>query len=130
MRLVLPLYGLAIGAAIGWLLSRLPIAALTQSVAAALIAYVLASVGCALIWARSAVDEAGAIAVDYQAFESVVRLVVVGICAAVLHLVFGWLSEAVHLSLGSSRPVILGSASGLLYGLVFGVAVSRIDTLT
>ena len=130
MRLVLPLYGLAVGAAIGWLLNRLPIGALGQSVAAALIASVLSSVGAAHIWARSAADETGISAVTIDLFGGVIGLVVVGISAALLHLMLGWrLGQAVHPSLGGSRPVILGSVSGLAWGILFGVATSRIDTI-
>ena len=129
-RLVLPLFGLAVGAAIGWLVNRLPIGALAQSVAAALITSVLSSVGAAFIWARSAAEEMGTSAVTVNLMGGVIWLVLVGIGGAALHVMLGWLGQAVHSSLGGSRPVVVGSASGLMFGLVFAVAVSRIDTLT
>jgi hypothetical protein len=56
-------------------------------------------------------------------------LVVVGMGAALIHVMLGWLGEAVHPSLSRGRPVILGSAIGLAWGILFVVAAHRIDTL-
>jgi hypothetical protein len=129
-RLLLPLYGLAIGAAIGWLLGRLPLGGLVQSVSAALIAWVLSSIAVAIIWTRSAMQEAGISAVSINLSGAVIALAVVGISSALLHLMLGWLAQSVHPSIGGSRPVVLGSVAGLVCGIVFGVAAGRIDTLT
>ena len=124
-----PLFGLTVGGGIGWLLSRLPVGSMIQSVAAALLASVLSSLGAAFISARFSVDDLSVGAVSIDLLRGALGLLVVGVAASALHVMLGWLGQAVHPSFGSSRPVILGAASGMLCALVFGVAVTTIDTL-
>ena len=126
-RAVLSLVGLPIGVAIGWVLSRVPAAALVQSIVAGLVAAVLSTVGAAFIWARLSLDKhvVGAVSVDL--FGVLLVLVIVGIASAVFHFALGWFKLVMHSSLGDTRPVVVGGVSGFVCALIFAVAAHAVD---
>jgi hypothetical protein len=105
--------GAVAGIIAGYVCGRLPIAPLTQSIAAAILSSVLGSVARATLWFWHPPPHAEVLAVSFGLFESLLGLGAAVLGGAVLHFALGWAGTTIHPSLAAHRGAIIGLLAGV-----------------
>ena len=106
--------GGVLGAAIGYGIGRLPLSPVVASAAAALLAWLAASLIGAVVWLARAAGESGIVAVSGGLRESAIMVAAVGVGAVCLHAVLGWACRTSVPWVMHHRPVVLGLLGGLI----------------
>jgi hypothetical protein len=114
MRLLIPVVGAVVGAAVGYLFERLPVRGVLQSVGAALVAWVISTVVPVLVWFAVQVRHNRLAAINVGLAEGPLYFLVVLLVLLALHGALGWAGGATHPILAIHRPLFLGLLGGLV----------------
>ena len=122
------LIGIIVGSIVGLTAEHVRVASLVQSVAAFLIAVLLADVSTLLWWPRA--PEAGQVGYTYLSigFDNLFYLGILCILAGVLHAGLGRVGSVLFPALASHRAIILGLAGALCGALSDVRAMSALNT--
>ena len=115
---VAPLLSLLLGGGAGYLLGRVPVSPLAQSLGAALLGWTAGALVGFVVWLQRSSQESGVAAVSVGLVEGVTSIAVALVAAGVLHGLIGWVGA------GSLRPMLLGGVTGLVGALAIRPSIA------